>query len=268
MHRVVDQPLMRALEVGHVAHQAGAAEQPRILARHGVGAQIVPKIGAVVAAQAEIGLEIAAVLLLQRPQHQAEALAVRRVHMLEEILDGNIERAGLQPELLLDLVGDGDLVAPRVPLEHMGARAVDGERLHLHQARRPEAQGRAAGAEGELRHGEAEQHQDQHQPGDEARDDEIAGELAEHDHGGAEQPDDEQHPAWNQRERAVLAAQREIRNQTGADAGDGDERGACQTRRYGRIDDGEDDQRELRARSSTRTDVLIQTCQSPMRRKV
>ena len=64
MHRVVDQPLMGALEIGHVAHQAGAAKEPRVLARRGVGAEVVPKIGAVVAPQAEIDLQVAALLLL------------------------------------------------------------------------------------------------------------------------------------------------------------------------------------------------------------
>ena len=54
MHGVMHQPLMRALEAGHVAHQPDAAEEPRILARHRVRAQVVPEIGAVVTPQAKI----------------------------------------------------------------------------------------------------------------------------------------------------------------------------------------------------------------------
>src|SRR3989304_4309785 len=64
VHRVVDQPLIGALQVGHVAQQAGAAKEPRVLARCGVRPEVIPKIGAVVASQAEIDLQVAALLLL------------------------------------------------------------------------------------------------------------------------------------------------------------------------------------------------------------
>ena len=107
MHGVVHQPLMRALEVGHVAHQPDAAQQPRIVARGRAGAELVPEIGAVMAPEAEIGLQIAALLLLQRPQHQAEALAVGIVQMLQEAVDRGGEAAGLEPERFLDLWRDG-----------------------------------------------------------------------------------------------------------------------------------------------------------------
>ncbi len=121
MHGVVHQPLMRALEAGHVAHQPDAAEQPGIVAWRRVGAEVVPEIGAVVAPEAEIEQEVAALLLLQRPQHQAEALAVGGVHMLEELIDRYVQRAGIEAELLLDLLGDGDLVLAGAPLEDVGA---------------------------------------------------------------------------------------------------------------------------------------------------
>ena len=54
----------------------------------------------------------------------------------------------------------------------------------------------------------------------------------------------------------------------GADAGDGDGGGARETRGERGIDDGDEDQRELGARSRHQNSVLIQPCQSPMRRKV
>ena len=84
MHGVVHQPLMRALEAGDVAHQSDAAQEPGIVARRRAGAELVPEIAAVLALQAELGLQLAALVLLQRPQHQAEALAVGGMHVLEE----------------------------------------------------------------------------------------------------------------------------------------------------------------------------------------
>ena len=52
--------------------------------------------------------------------------------MLEEVVDRDVERAGLEPKLLLHLVRYGDLVPAGMPLEDMGAGAVHGQRLHLH----------------------------------------------------------------------------------------------------------------------------------------
>src|SRR5262245_39099457 len=69
--------------------------------------------------------------------------------------------------------------------------------------------------------------------------------MAEHDHGGPEQPDYEQHPARNERQRTILAAQSEIEDQAGADAGDGDERDTRKPRGRRRINDGEKDERKL-----------------------
>src|SRR4026207_1257354 len=103
-----------------------------------MGPEVVPEIGAVVPPQPELRLQVSAELLLQGPQHQPEALAVRRMHVLEELIDGNIEAAGIESKLLLDFRRDGDLGAAGMPLEHVGARAVDGERLDLHEAKRPE----------------------------------------------------------------------------------------------------------------------------------
>ena len=168
VHRIVHQPFMRPLEARHVAHQADAAQQPHILVRRSMRPEVVPKIGAVMTAQAKIGLKIAALLLLERPEHEPEALAVGGVHMLEEVVDRDVERAGVKAELHLDLIRHRDEVAARMPLEDMGARAIDGERFHLHEAGRPETHRAAAGAERELRDGEAEQNDDEHEAGDEA----------------------------------------------------------------------------------------------------
>ena len=69
-----------------------------------VGAEVVPEIGAVMAAQAKIEHELAALLLLQRPQHQTESLAVGGVHMLKKLIDRDVERARIEPELALDVL--------------------------------------------------------------------------------------------------------------------------------------------------------------------
>jgi hypothetical protein len=62
MHRVVDQPLVERFRLV-VAQQAGAAKEPRSRsAWRGHGG--LPKIGAVVTSQAEIDLQIAALLFL------------------------------------------------------------------------------------------------------------------------------------------------------------------------------------------------------------
>ena len=165
MHRVMHQPLVRALEARDVAHQPDAAEHARIVARRRPGAKLVPEIGPVLTLEAELGLQIAALIFLERPQHQTEALAVRGVHVLEEIVDGGVERAWWRSERLLDLGVDGDVVLGRVPLPDGGARAVDGERLDLHLAHRPELKRAAGRAEGELGDGKAEQHQDEDKAG-------------------------------------------------------------------------------------------------------
>ncbi len=113
-------------------------------------------------------------LLLQRPQHQTETLAVGGVHMLQELLDRDVERPRIEAELPLDLLGDGDVVLARAPLEDMGAGAVNGERFHLHEARRSELELSAGGAEGELGDGEAEQDEYEHEAGDQPRDGDVA----------------------------------------------------------------------------------------------
>src|SRR4029079_5706258 len=126
-----------------------------------MGPEVVPEIGAVVPPQPELRLQLSAELLLQGPQHQPEALTVRRMHALEELIDGNIEAAGIEAKLLFDFCCGGDLVAAGVPLKHMSARAVHGERLDLQEPERTEL-GTAADAEGKLRDGEAEQNEDEH----------------------------------------------------------------------------------------------------------
>jgi hypothetical protein len=167
------------------------------------------------------------------------------MHMVEELLDRHVEGTGVEAELLLHVLGHRDLVLAGAPLEDVGAGAIDGERLHLHETRRAELERPSGRAEGELRHGETEQNENEDEAGNQPRDDNVAGQLAEHDHSGAEQPYDQQEPTGDERERAVLAAQGEKGDQPGADAGDRHRRGARQPRCQGRIDDGNNDQTEL-----------------------
>ena len=245
MHGVVHQALMRTLEAGDVAHQSDAAQQPRV-ARYGAGAQVVPEIAPVLTLEAEFGLQIASGVLLKRPQHQAEALAVSRVHVLEEIVDRGVERAWRRPKRFLDLAGDRDVILGGVPLPYRGAGAVDGERLDLNLADRPKLEGSCAGrTEGELGDGKAEQHEDEDKAGRKAGYHDVARQLAEYDHCRPEQPDEQQHPTWDEQQRAILAAQREIGDEASADGGDADERPAGKSGGHPRIDKSQHHEGEL-----------------------
>ena len=104
-----------------------------------------------------------------------------------------------------------------------------------------------ARTERELCHGEAEQYEYEHKARDKSRHNDVTGQLAEHNHRRAEQPYEQKHPARDQRQSAVLAAQREIDDEGRAYARDHDGGRAGETRSKRGIDDGNDDQAELSA---------------------
>src|SRR5262249_16060670 len=106
--------------------------------------------------------------------HQAEALAVGAMHMQEEAVDCCVERTERRAERLLDVLVRRDVVFTGVPLPQGSAWAVDWGRFDLHWAPRSELQLPAYGAEGKLRHGEAEQHKDENEAGCKAGDDNVA----------------------------------------------------------------------------------------------
>ena len=185
------------------------------------GLELEPAVGVVRVAHAELDAHLAARALLHRGEQQLEALAVGGVHVLGEVVDLGRQLAGLEAEHRLHHGADLDLVAPHVPFPDRGACAVDGERPQLLLARLRAIE-RLERAEGVLRDGEADQHDDQHQPGRQPEHDDVAREPAGEGDAGAEQPNQQQHPGRHQRQRAVLPAQRQEQRQRRADAGDGD----------------------------------------------
>ena len=170
---------------------------------------------------AKLDAHLAARALLHRAEQQLEALAVGGVHVLGEIVDLGGELAGLEAEHRLHHGADLDLVAPHIPFPHRGTSPVDGERSQLLLARRRAIE-RLERAEGVLGDGEADEHDDQHQPGRQPEHDDVARQPAGEGDAGAEQPNQQQHPGRHQRQRAVLPAQRQEQRQRGADAGNGD----------------------------------------------
>ena len=160
-------------------------------------------------AHAELEPQLAAAALLHGPQQQLEALAVGRMHVGDEAVGLGRQLAGLEAQGLLDDGAHLDLVAAGVPFPHGGAGAVDRQGAQLLVARLRAAEHRLGRAEGELGDGEADQHHDQHEAGDQAQGDEIARQPPEQRGAGPEQPDQQQHPGGHQRQRAVLPAQRQ-----------------------------------------------------------
>ena len=94
VHGIVHQPLLRALGVRHLAHQADAAQVAAVGGGHARRLQLEPAVGAVDVAHAELGAQLAAGALLHRPQQQLEALAVGGMHVLGEVvgLGGQLAR--------------------------------------------------------------------------------------------------------------------------------------------------------------------------------
>ena len=128
MHGVVQQPLVRALGVGHVAHQADAAQGASIGGGQARRLELEPAIAVVGVAHAEIGVDRSAVALLHGPQRQPEALPVGGMQVLGEVVDRGRQLAGGQAEGRLDVRADLDLVAARIPFPDRGAGAIDRQR--------------------------------------------------------------------------------------------------------------------------------------------
>ena len=118
MHRVVQQALVRTPGLGDVAHQAHAAHRAPVGGGDARRLELEPAIAVVGLAKAEIGADATARALLDRPEHQPEALAVGDVQVLGEVVDLGRELAGGEAERSLDHRVHLDLVAARVPFPH------------------------------------------------------------------------------------------------------------------------------------------------------
>ena len=146
---IVQQPLMRALGVGHIAHEADAAHGARIGVGYAGGLELEPAIAVVGMAHAEIGTDARPGALLDRPQDHAKAFAISGMQVLDEVVDLGAQLTGIEAERCLDGGADLHLVAPRAPFPHRRPRAVDRESAQLQLAWRG-AEQRLERAEGKL----------------------------------------------------------------------------------------------------------------------
>ena len=221
-----------------------AAQVAAVGGGHGGRLELEPAVGVVGVAHAELDAQLAVGALLHRRQQQLEALAVGRVHVLGEVVDLGRQLAGLEAQDRLHDGADLDLVAALVPFPHAGAGAVDGERSQLLLARLHAVE-RLHRAEGILRDREADQHDDQHQPGRQAEHDDVARQPAGEGDAGAEQPHQQQHPGRHQRQGAVLPAHRQEQRQRRADRGDEDAGQARERGGKARVEERHGDEHEL-----------------------
>ncbi len=161
MHGVVEQALLGGLALGHVGDRADDADDLAVGPDHRPGLEAKPMVGAARGAQAEILDDAAAPLLDHGVERGAVAVDVERMKQLEPARGRALEGAALEPELLLDLGADEDLVAGDVPVEDDVAGAGERQRPALGVAHQPLRQD--AAGEGVLHDREADQHHDQHE---------------------------------------------------------------------------------------------------------
>ena len=69
VHGIVQQALMRALGIRHVADEAHAAQRPHVLVRHARCLELEPAVGIVRVPHAEVGADLGPGALLHGPQH-------------------------------------------------------------------------------------------------------------------------------------------------------------------------------------------------------
>ncbi len=233
VHRVVQQPLLRGLEVGHVGERADEAHHLAVGPDHRPRLEREPEVMAVRRAQAEILHQAAAPLLQHAVERGAEAVAVERVQHLEPVRRGTFERAALESERVLGLGTGEDLVGGDVPVPDHVARA--GERQCAAFDVRHDAV-RDAAREGVLHHREADQHDDEDEAAEEGRRHDVVRHRARHGQPGANDPDHQQEPGRDQQHRAVVAVGREKDDEREAGNGDEQERKARDARCDRRIE--------------------------------
>ncbi len=197
---------------------------------------------AVARVQAEILADAAAALLEDGVEAGAIAVALERVQQAHPRRGRPFQLAALQSKLVLDLGADIDPVVDDVPVEDDVVGAGQRQRLALDVADR--AVGDAAGGEGALHDGEADQHHQQHEAAEQGGGGEVVGDRAVDREGGGADPDHQQQPGRDEHDRALDAMGGEIDHQDEADGGDGGERNAGDARRDRRVVDGQADERE------------------------
>ena len=172
VHGVVQQPFLGVLEFGHVGQRADEAHHLAVRADHRPRLEREPEIMAVRRAQAEILRQPPAPLLQHAVERRAETVAVERVQHVEPARRRAFERAALEAEQRFGLRAGEHLVGGDIPVPDHVAGAGQRQRAALDVG--DDAGGDAAG-EGMLHHGEADQHDDQHEAAEERRADDVVG---------------------------------------------------------------------------------------------
>ena len=237
---VVEHALLGRLELGDVGERADNAHDFAVGADHRPGLEHVPEVVAVRAAESQLVVDASGALVQEPVEREGIAVAVERMQHVEPARGRSLERAALEAELALERVAAADLVVDHVPVEDRLARSRHRQRPSLSVAAAVAAAAPRAG-ESELHHGEADQHDDQHQAAHEAGGGEVVGEVAERRGAGGHHPDGEQVPGRDQHHRPVRAARREAEDQQQPDARDGRDRDAGDAGRDRRVEHRERD---------------------------
>ena len=203
---IVHQALLRPLRIRHVAQQPDALHGAPVLTGNGGRLDLVPAVGVVRVSQAEHTAHLSVVALLVGDERQPEPLPVGRMNVPAEILDLRVEFTRVKPEGRLHGAGYLDFVAPGAPFPHARPGRLHRNRPQLKLRRRRAIDGLER-PEGELRDGKTDQQNDQHETGDEPRNDHVARQLAGQRHPGTEAPDDQEKPCRYEGERPVLPPQ-------------------------------------------------------------
>ena len=233
VHRVVQEPLFRVLELGDVGKRAHEPHHLAVRSDHRPRLDCEPEIMAVGSAQPEVLGQPAAALLQHAVEHGAEAVAVERMQHLEPARRRAFERAALETEQGLGLRAGEDLVGGDVPVPDHVAGA--GQRKRAALDVRDDA-GRHAARKGVLHHGEADQHHDQDQAAEQRGTDDVVGDDAHDGQRRRQHPDHQQQPGRDQQHGAIEAEERQIDHEDEAQHGDGQERDARDPRSDGGLD--------------------------------
>ena len=240
MDGVVEQALLGHLGLGDVGQGADQPHHLAVRADHRPRLDGEPEVVTVGTAQAEILDQPAAALIDHVVERGAEAVAVERMEYREPLRRRSVQGAALEAESVFGFRAGEHVVGGDVPVPDQVAGPGQRQRAALYIG--DDAVGDAAG-EGVLHHGEADQHDDQHQAAEQGRRHDVVGDPPRHREAGGDDPGDQQEPGRDQQHRAIEALGGEIDDE--AESGDGDEqqRQPRDARGDRRIDQRDRDQR-------------------------
>jgi hypothetical protein len=195
---------------------------------------------AVFGANAEFVVQPALAVFEKHVQRRAKPVAVVRMQARQPVAGSAMHGAGRKAELGGDIRNGDDPVARHVPVPDGVSGAGQRQRLALEIGKQPLAIG--AAGKGVLHHREADQKHDQNETASKRRLDDVVGKLAGDCQPGAEQPDEDQQPGRHQEDGAVVAVEAKIGDQQDTGRAGQREGEAGDTRRDGRIIDGDAEQ--------------------------